>query len=207
MPKFRKQDILTIPNLLTLIRLILIPVFVYQYVVCENYLATAVILLVSGVTDVADGLIARHFHMVSDLGKMLDPVADKLTQLAMLVCLVRRFPLMLMPVILLVIKELAVGISSLAVVRRTQVVKGAVWHGKVTTVLLYMMMVLHLFWYNIPQAASDLSIIICVAMMLVSFGLYIVKNVRELLANAKEKNAEKAAENEEPPASGMQKQD
>lgn len=201
MPKFKKQDVLTIPNLLTLIRLILIPVFVYQYVVCENYLVTAVILLVSGLTDVADGLIARHFHMISDLGKMLDPVADKLTQLAMLVCLVRRFPLMLLPVVLLVIKELAVGISSLVVVKRTKVVKGAVWHGKVTTVLLYMMMVLHLFWYDIPQTMSDLSIIVCVAMMLVSFGLYILKNVRELIADAKKKAIENGAKEPEPPAS------
>lgn len=207
MPKFRKQDILTIPNLLTLIRLALIPVFVYQYVVCENYPATAVILLVSGLTDVADGLIARHFHMISDLGKMLDPVADKLTQLAMLVCLVRRFPLMLLSVILLAIKELAVGISSLVVVRRTQVVKGAVWHGKVTTVLLYMMMILHLFWYDIPQAVSDLSIIVCVAMMLVSFGLYILKNVRELIANAKERALANDTEKPETPSSETEKTD
>ncbi len=49
-------------------------------------------LLLSGVTDLADGFIARHFHMISDLGKVLDPVADKLTQAAVLFCLITRFP-------------------------------------------------------------------------------------------------------------------
>ncbi len=176
-----KQDILTWPNLLTCVRLALIPLFVCLYVIKENYLATALILLASGLTDIADGFIARRFHMVSDLGKMLDPIADKLTQLAMLACLVNRFPLMLGAVVLLVVKESVTGVFSLIVVKRTKVVKSAVWHGKLNTVLLYLMMVVHLVWYNIPPSASDVFISLCVVMMLVSFIAYTAENARSLL--------------------------
>ena len=168
LPTTKQQDILTLPNLLTCVRLALIPLFVCLYVIKENYLATALILLASGLTDIADGFIARRFHMVSDLGKMLDPIADKLTQLAMLACLVNRFPLMLGAVVLLVVK-------------RTKVVKSAVWHGKLNTVLLYLMMVVHLVWYNIPPSASDVFISLCVVMMLVSFVAYTAENARLLL--------------------------
>lgn len=96
------RRILTIPNLLTLFRLILIPVIAWLYCARQDYAMAAAMLVLSGVTDVADGYIARHFNMISDLGKMLDPVADKLTQFVMLLCLFSRFPAMLLPSILMV---------------------------------------------------------------------------------------------------------
>ena len=91
--KEAENRIITIPNLLSAFRLVLIPVFLWTYCIREEYLVTAGLLLLSGLTDLADGFIARRFHMVSNLGKMLDPVADKLTQAAMLICLVTRFPM------------------------------------------------------------------------------------------------------------------
>lgn len=117
-----ENKILTIPNLLSAFRLLLIPVFIWTYCFRSEYLLTAGLLLLSGLTDMADGFIARRFHMVSNLGKMLDPVADKLTQGAMLVCLVTRFPMMWFPLGLLAVKETTVGISSLLVIRKSGVV-------------------------------------------------------------------------------------
>lgn len=180
----RKNKILTIPNILSFFRLALIPVFVWAYCGAEQYGLTAALLVISGVTDVLDGFIARHFDMVSDLGKALDPVADKLTQLAMLVCLVTRFPLMLIPLIVLLVKEIASGIMGLVVIRKTGAVHGAVWHGKVTTVLLYLTMVVHVLWYKIPELASDCMIFACVGMMVLSMVLYSLRNVR-LIKSAK----------------------
>ena len=78
--KFTKKDILTIPNLMTLFRVILIPFLILNYVKYQNYKATIIILILSGITDVGDGFVARKFNMVSDFGKFFDPVADKLTQ-------------------------------------------------------------------------------------------------------------------------------
>lgn len=182
----RKNKILTIPNILSFFRLALIPIFVWAYCGAEQYGLTAALLVISGVTDVLDGFIARRFNMISDLGKALDPVADKLTQLAMLFCLVTRFPLMLVPLIVLLVKEIASGIMGLLVIRKTGAVHGAVWHGKVTTVLLYLTMVVHVLWYKIPELASDCMIIACVGMMLLSLVLYSLRNVR-LIRTAKER--------------------
>ena len=67
------RRILTIPNLLSFFRLCLIPVFAWLYCVQKEYIWTGIVLVISGLTDTADGLIARHFHMTSDLGKVLDP--------------------------------------------------------------------------------------------------------------------------------------
>lgn len=180
----KRNKIFTIPNILSFFRLVLIPVFVWAYCGAEQYGLTAALLVISGITDVLDGFIARHFDMISDLGKALDPVADKLTQLAMLFCLVTRFPLMLLPLIVLLAKEIASGIMGLVVIRKTGAVHGAVWHGKVTTVLLYLTMVIHVLWYKIPELASDCMIFACVGMMVLSLVLYSLRNAR-LIRSAK----------------------
>jgi len=108
--KYQKK-ILTIPNLLSLFRICLIPVIVWLYCVKENYLWTTITLVISGLTDVVDGFIARRFGMISDFGKAFDPVADKLTQIVTLYCLVTRFPLMLLPLGVLIVKEVFAGIT------------------------------------------------------------------------------------------------
>lgn len=182
------HEILTIPNGLTLFRLLLIPIFMRLYIVRQAYLETALILALSGVSDTLDGFIARRFNMISDLGKALDPVADKLTQAAMLFCLLSRFPWMLIPLLLLVVKELTGGIMSLVILRRSGEVYGADWHGKVTTFLLYAMMIAHVIWWDIPASVSQGTTAVCVAMMLVSFVLYFLRNLR--LLREKEKTEE-----------------
>ena len=89
--KYQKK-IITIPNLLSFFRLCLIPIMVWIYCVKKDYLWTTLILTLSGLTDVVDGTIARKWGMISDFGKILDPIADKLTLAAMLFWLVTRFP-------------------------------------------------------------------------------------------------------------------
>lgn len=174
------KKILTIPNLLSLVRLCLIPVIVWLYVGQENPLGALLVLMLSAVTDIADGIIARKCNMISDFGKAFDPVADKLTQMAMLYCLVSRFPGMVVPLVLLVLKEVTTGIMSLISIRKTGMVEGAVWHGKLTTVSLYAMMAIHMVWYGIPEVLSNLLIVICVGLMLTSFILYGKRNVQAI---------------------------
>lgn len=176
--KQKKSQVLTIPNILSMVRIALIPVIVWLYHIKNRYLLAAGVLVISGVTDVVDGIIARRFHMVSDLGKALDPIADKLTQAAVLACLLFRFPLMGLPLVLLVLKEVVSGVWRLIIIRQTKEVKGAQWHGKAATVLLYSMMLLHILWSSVPNPISLASIILCAAMMLVSFALYSMENYR-----------------------------
>ncbi len=175
------KRIVTIPNLLSLFRLLLIPVIVWTYFGRRDLLMTSLVLILSGITDLVDGWVARHFHMVSDLGKMLDPVADKLTQMAMLACLVDRYRFMLVPLVLLVIKEIFAAVTGIISIYKTKVVLGAVWHGKVTTAALYSMMIIHLVWLNIPAVVSNVIIGLCVAIMLLSFVLYGIRNVRMIV--------------------------
>ena len=113
-----QSKILTIPNLLSFFRLCLIPVFMWLYCVERNYLWTGIILIISGLTDTVDGIIARKFNMISDLGKVLDPIADKVTQAAMLFCLLTRFPLMIAPLALMVVKEFFMGVTGLLVIQK-----------------------------------------------------------------------------------------
>ncbi len=172
------KKIMTLPNLLSIFRLLLIPLFCVVYVARGDYKLAAFVLFVSGLSDVVDGFVARRFNMVSDVGKVLDPIADKLTQLAVLGCLISRFKRMIVPCVLLGAKELATGIAGLIAVKKTGIVCSAEWHGKLTTVLLYTMMVMHILWHDIPLGASDLTIALCVAAMVLSFVLYTVRNIR-----------------------------
>ena len=175
-----KHKIITIPNVLSFFRLLLIPVIVWLYIVKKDPIWTMAVLALSGITDIVDGIIARKCNMISDFGKAFDPVADKLTQIAMLFCLVSRFQWMLLPLCVLVVKEITAGIMGLMVIRKTGEVSGAVWHGKATTVSLYSMMIIHLLWFNIPGVISGILIGACTALALLSAFLYTRENLKKL---------------------------
>lgn len=175
-----RHKILTIPNVLSFFRLCLIPVIVWLYCVKKDPLWTTLALALSGLTDVVDGIIARQFHMVSDFGKAFDPVADKLTQIAMLFCLVTRFPLMILPLAILTVKEILAATLNMITIKKTGEVMSAVWHGKLNTVLLYAMIMVHLIWYTIPPVVSQCFIGLCTVMMVVSAVLYTIRSIRVL---------------------------
>ena len=180
MKQITRKQIFTIPNFLSFLRLCMIPLIIWLYCSQNNYALTAVVLVLSGVTDTIDGFIARRFNMVTDLGKDLDPIADKLTQASVMFCLLTRFQMMLVPLLLLIFKEVCNGIMSLFVIKKTGKVCGADWHGKVCTWLLYAMMFLHIVWFDISRQWSTALISICVIMMTVSFALYMVRNYKML---------------------------
>lgn len=174
----KKKDILTIPNLLSLVRLLLIPVIIWLYCIRMDYLGALIVLILSGATDVVDGIIARKCNMVSDFGKILDPIADKLTQFAVLLCLVSRFPNFLVLAVYLAVKETVTGIMGLIAIKRAGEVHSADWHGKVTTVLLYATMVLHMLWTTIPMEVSNALMILCACMMTYSLVRYLIRYIK-----------------------------
>ena len=108
------------------------------YFAKKDGLAAGILLGVSALTDVIDGFIARRFNMISNFGKALDPVADKMTQGVVLICLLTRFPYLAVVVALLIIKEVTTGAVNLHIAKKTGIVNGAEWHGKLTTVVLYL---------------------------------------------------------------------
>lgn len=173
MKKLFSGRIVTLPNLLSFFRLCLVPELILQYTRPGGSLRVLILLAVSALTDVLDGRIARRFGMVSDLGKALDPLADKLTQAAMLFCLARRFPLMLLPLTLLAVKEICCAAASLTAIGRTGRVESADWHGKFSTALLYALFALHLAVPGISGTLSGTLILLCTGVMLLSFVLYL----------------------------------
>ena len=100
-----RDEAFSIPNMLSYFRLLLIPLFIVLYV-HEDFTEALITLAVSGLSDILDGRIARKYNMVTDLGKVLDPVADKLTQCAMMFCVAMRYPAMWWLLGLHVVKEI-----------------------------------------------------------------------------------------------------
>lgn len=172
--------IITIPNILSLFRLLLIPLLVWSYFGLNNIKLSTAIYILSGVTDLADGFIARRFHMISNLGKILDPVADKFTQAAVLFCLTQKFPIIFWLFILLVIKEIIMGIIGAIAVKICRIVQGADIHGKIAASLIYITAIIHILWTDISCNLSLIMIICCAIMMCSSMVLYIKKYIYEI---------------------------
>ena len=173
--KLDKKQIFTIPNLLSTFRIVLAFVFLaafYQSGLSgRSNLLTAIILL-SALTDFLDGKIARKFNMVSELGKILDPIADKITQGVLILCLMKEYSLL---------KEAFMGIVVVKVLKKTQENKGAMWYGKVCTAFFYLVMLILLFIPDLPMNIANTLILACSFFMALSFILY-AKRYKDLLS-------------------------
>lgn len=169
---FKKKEILTVPNLLSLFRLALIPVIVWLYSKAKLYYAAAGVIVLSGLSDIVDGFIARRFNMVSDFGKILDPVADKLTQAALLFCLLSRYKLMWALIAVFAVREIVMIIMGLVTIKKSDEVNSAQWYGKVNTVVLYSVMMLLILFPSIPDAAANVMICVSGAVIIMSLVLY-----------------------------------
>ena len=171
-----KKEILTIPNLLSLFRLVLIPVYVLIYLNAtepKHFYVAGIILAVSCLTDLIDGKIARHFNMISTVGKILDPLADKATQFTLILCLAIRYKVLWLIVGLFVVKETFQLIAGLLTLRQGKMLTGALFSGKLCTVVLFLSLILLVL---IPQLQNKAVIIIAAidgVFMLIAFADYI----------------------------------
>jgi len=167
----KKEQILTIPNFLSLVRLALIPVIVWLYCEKQNYRGAVAVIVLSGLTDIADGIIARKFNMVSDFGKILDPIADKLTQAVLLICLTARYQMMLLLIVFFAFKELfTLYMGYLALKENT--VFSAQWYGKLNTVTLYLVMIILILFPGIPSPAANCLILLGTGTSILAAALY-----------------------------------
>ncbi len=128
-----------IPNILTMLRFVLIP-FILYFLSIDNYILTFVFLTLSGITDVLDGFIARKFNFITDFGKLIDPLADKATQLLTLAALVLKNIIPLWILGLLVLKEF-IMIAGASFLYGKELVVSSKWYGKLATVLIYVAIV------------------------------------------------------------------
>lgn len=169
----KKEQVITLPNLLSMVRLLLIPVIVYLYCFKKMYSFAVLFILISGITDVADGIIARKFNMVSDFGKILDPIADKLTQITVIFCIATRFYAVRLLVGMFIIKEIIMMAMGMAAIKKLDSVNSAKWYGKANTVILYAAMILFILFPDMPDIVSFALVIISACSLTISLVLYV----------------------------------
>lgn len=133
--RIEKKDI-NVPNMLSLLRIFIIIPFVIFFLK-ERYILAGVMLAISGISDMFDGFIARKFDCVTRLGKLLDPVADKLTLAAVMICLGIKFHSLLVIVIILLFKDLSMIIAGSILLKRGIDPPASRWYGKLSTAFFY----------------------------------------------------------------------
>lgn len=168
---FTKKEILTIPNMLSIFRLLLLPLIIWFYT-REHYIAALLVLFLSGISDIADGIIARKFNMVSDFGKIIDPIADKLTQGTLLLCIAIKHRIVIVLIAIFALKEILMATLGYLIIRRKDSVNSARWYGKLNTVIIYSTIVLLIVFPNIPKTAVNIMVFTCIAIIVISFILY-----------------------------------
>ncbi len=177
-----KKEILSIPNLLSLFRLVLIPVYILIYLNAEqttDYVVAASILAVSCLTDLIDGKIARHFNMITTLGKLLDPVADKATQFTLTVCLAIKHPVLWNLAGLFVLKEGFQFVAGLITYRKGKMLTGALISGKICTTILFITLILLVLLPDLNPKIVDIITITDAVFMLISFAHYALTYYRK----------------------------
>ena len=172
-----KKEIFTIPNLLSLFRLLLIPVYAGIYLsATEDYQFALAggILAVSCLTDMVDGKIARRYNMITTLGKVLDPLADKLTQFTLTICLSLKYPVLYPVLALFVIKELFQLALGIIFLRKGKMLPGALMAGKVCTTVLFVSLIALVLFPQMDGLAVTLIAIVDTTFLAISFVSYIV---------------------------------
>lgn len=132
---------LTVPNFISFIRILLIGPFVYCFL-NEKYIWSVIIVAASGISDMLDGMIARKFNQISELGKLLDPLADKLTLVAIIICVGILIPQIIPLVTVLVAKDLLMLLGGAYLLKRGIKPPAAKWYGKISTVIFYISIVI-----------------------------------------------------------------
>ena len=176
MKHISKKELLSIPNILGYFRLVMIPVFVWLYlraVTDADYYRAALVMGLSSITDMFDGMIARRFNMITEFGKFLDPLADKLTHGAILLCLLSRYRLIALLLALFVLKEGFMLIMGAVKLRKGKKLNGAKWFGKCCTALLFVVLFILLLFPHLPLTVVNGLILLCAAAMAATLLLYI----------------------------------
>lgn len=172
-----KKEVFTIPNFLSLFRLLLIPVYICIYLTAEtttNFIAAGTILTISCLTDMLDGKIARKYNMVSTLGRVLDPIADKATQFTLTLCLSLKYPVLYPVLVLFVIKESFQLIAAIIAYINGQMLPGALLIGKICTTVLFVSLISLVLFPELPAMTVNLVALVDACFLGCAFIGYIL---------------------------------
>lgn len=167
-----------IPNILTTLRLVLVPFFAYFMLFKENVAIASIIFIASGITDVVDGYIARHYNMTSRFGMVYDPFVDKLMQITAIICLVMNHTIPVWLLIFVAFKEVSMILVG-GILYFKKIVVSSNRFGKISTVIFYAGVLTLIIWKSIPSFMLSIVIIFMIIPMLIA-GIYytvdIIKN-------------------------------
>lgn len=170
-----RRDWFTIPNLLSYFRLLLIPVFLYGYLNAETqmeYIYATGILILSGLTDALDGFIARRFNQQTKIGQLLDPIADKLTQVSVVGVLMIKWPVFIFLFILFLIKESYMFIENIRLYRKKKILDGSIWHGKMATIVFYITVFIAVGFPDLNEMALVILVVTASVFQVIAFYQY-----------------------------------
>ena len=164
---------MNLPNILTMTRMLMVPLFAYLYFYVEPAWLALVVFLLAGATDILDGYLARKWNQITDFGKLMDPLADKLMLLTMMVCLAATRDLGWWIVIAIAAKELLMMLGSALMLKRGVVVFANIW-GKIATFLFIVALTLVFPWHGLEAVsrAGTLLATIGVGVSVAAMGVY-----------------------------------
>lgn len=168
------KEILTIPNIISFIRILLIVPFIIFFILGEYLVAFSFIVL-SGISDCLDGFLARKLNQISELGKLIDPVADKLTLVAVVICLGVLIPQIMPIVIVLVCKDVLMLIGGFYLLKKGITPPSAKWYGKVATIVFYASVVTIVFFRGFLEYEIYLLTIILLSLTFVVMMFALIK--------------------------------
>lgn len=159
-----KKEIWTIPNFLSMFRLVIVPLYVVIYLNADtpaDYVLAATVLAVSCLTDMIDGQIARRFNMMSTVGQLLDPVADKATQFCLMICFAAEYPVLWSLLAIFVIKEGFQLVAGWLAYRKGKMLRGALASGKICTAVLFLSMIAMVLFHDLINA-KIVTVVTCI---------------------------------------------
>ena len=168
---------MSIPNLLSLLRLVLVPVFavVFFQPAPDAHRWAVLIYLTAFLTDVADGWIARHFNQITKLGRILDPLADKLMTFTVIVCITAAGIIPLWAVVVFFLKEAAMGVGALSMYHKTEDVIPSNWLGKVSTGVFFVVCAALVLFPGIPSSWATGLITLALVLTILAFLSYLLQ--------------------------------
>lgn len=166
-----------IPNILTTARLCLVPVFAYLILGTNQYHLAALVFIISGLTDIIDGYIARRYNMITNFGKIYDPFVDKLMQITSVICLVIVDIIPIWLLVIVFVKEITMILVG-GILYLKKIVVSSNWSGKISTVIFYAGVLIMIIWRDIPPVCETFIFTVMIIGMLVAGSFYIIDTIK-----------------------------
>ena len=190
------REYFSIPNIMGYFRIALAMLYMFLFYRALDgapYWPVIVTIVISGITDFFDGKIARRFNMITDWGKMLDPIADKITLGAIIISMSLKYSIVVFMVVFYIIKEGYMAVAGIISIRAGHKIEGAMWYGKVCTFATYVILIVLLLFPNMPEVMVNVLVIadmIIMAFTLIKYFIY-HRGLWEELRGKLPKNIEK----------------